>query len=251
MIQLRLFFELFVSGCPANDHGKGQRDDPAPEPYVAARKRERNQKGGGAEIKDHADIIPFHEKLLHFQYELFFLERSDLCPEDPDHEEDAEHDRHQFSNREGEPYQVEHSGLRKQKSARQQHDELADQRHFKRKHTMPERLERTGTDDRNARDQKVERNDLQCRNADREHRIRRVEDRKQVLREQLESRETKHHHTGRIHHGQLDRFDDPFRFSGPEIVGNDRNETVVHSEDRHEYETLQFEVHAEYGCSRR
>ena len=93
--------------------------------------------------------------------------------------------------------------------------------------------------------------DAQRRRADGEHRLRRVEQLQQHIGDQFKGRKAQDHDADGREDAELDRFLHALRFARAVVIGQDRHHRVVQAEDRHEDETLQFEIRAEDRRRRR
>ena len=88
-------------------------------------------------------------------------------------------------------------------------------------------------------------------NADLEHRFVGVEEAEEHVGEQIHDRcSAEHDHNGDAE-GEFQGFVDSLFLSGAVVVGQDGDQSVVETEDRHEEEALQLEVDAEDRCSSR
>ena len=97
----------------------------------------------------------------------------------------------------------------------------------------------------------MKRDDAKCRGSDRKHIVGSIEQTKKYFRHQLEGECAAEHDADRECDGKLQCFVDALLLPSTEVVGENRDESVVEAEDRHEEKALQLEVHTEYsGCRR-
>ena len=93
--------------------------------------------------------------------------------------------------------------------------------------------------------------DTKRRDSNRKHISRCVEHSEKYLWNEFKAKKSEEHNTKCCCHTELDRLDHTFSILRTVVECNDRSDTVIQTEDRHEEKALQFEIHSEYGsCSR-
>ena len=94
--------------------------------------------------------------------------------------------------------------------------------------------------------------DTKCRNTNLQHVSRCIEHSKQYLWDTLKTEKSDKSKAECSRQTDPDRPDHTLSLLGTVVVSNDRCDTIVQSEYRHEEEALKLKVHTEYGsCGRR
>ena len=128
--------------------------------------------------------------------------------------------------------------LCKDVSGRDQYNKLSHNGDNHTEHCFSERLE-YGTDhDTEPCDQVMDTDNAECRNADCEHIFGCIEHAEQYLWNSLEGEESDEGQAESNDQAEFNRFDHSFSLFGSVVVSDDRCDTIVQTENRHEEEAL-------------
>ena len=135
--------------------------------------------------------------------------------------------------------------------SRNQYDKLTHDGYDHTEHSLSKCLEYSTTDDAKPCKQVVDTDDTKRLNANCKHISRSIEHSEKYLRNEFKAKESEEHNAKCSYHTELDCFDHTLSVLRTVVECNDRSDTVIQTEDRHEEKALQFEIHSEYGsCSR-
>lgn len=156
-----------------------------------------------------------------------------------------------FGNQETPPDMVYISGQGKKPGGRDQGDKLASEGYQKRIKAFGKGLEDGSHDNATGCDREMQGNDSEGDDTHPFHICRRVEKGQERSRDQFEGQGSAKHNADCQNQGKFQSLFDPALMSGSEVEGQNRDQTVIQSENRHEEETLQLEIDSEDGgCCR-
>ena len=147
---------------------------------------------------------------------------------------------------------MQSADLRQDISCRDQYNQLTHDRYDHAEYCFAECLEYGTGNDTEPCDQVVDTDDTKCRNTNLQHVSRCIEHSKQYLWDTLKTEKSDKSKAECSCQTDPDRPDHTLSLLGTVVVSNDRCDTIVQSEYRHEEEALKLKVYTEYGsCGRR
>lgn len=131
--------------------------------------------------------------------------------------------------------------------SRDQYDKLTHDGYNHAEYGLSKCLKYSTADDAEPCKQVMDTDDTKRRDADRKHISRCVEHSEKYLWNEFKAKESEEHNAKCCCHTEFDRLDHTFSVLRTVVECNDRSDTVIQTEDRHEEKALQFEIHSEYG----